>query len=104
MIAWASDGDVTYNPGMRTGTVTFAVSFYYSKSDGDVPRQYDALLDWVGILLSQLHAQQKLGVTGVRKAYTTRWEIGTLVYAVTTYEAITMTVLVDWEESVTITP
>lgn len=104
VIAWASDGDVTLGAGSVTGTARFNVVFYFAKSDGDIPRQYDALLEWVGILIDQLYGAQKLGVAGVRKGYVVRWEIGVITYAGVQYEAVSMAVNVDYEEAVTITP
>lgn len=105
VIAWASDGDVKLAGFQVDHTLRFNVVFYFSKSDGDIPRQYDALLEWVGILIDQLYAQQKLGVTGVKKGYVTRWEIGVLTYAGTLYEAVSMAVTVDLDtEHIRFTP
>lgn len=104
VIAWADNGDVTFTPGQMKGEHEFKVVFAYSKSEADIPREYAALLDWVGILLAQLNGQMMLGVVGVMKAIPLRWEIGTMVYGGVTYEAITITVHVWTEDSVTLTP
>ena len=104
VIAWAQSGDVTLPPGQLKTSSDFYVTFYYSKAEADIPREYAALLDWVGVLLGQLNAAMKLGVAGVMKALLMRWEIGSVVYAGTAYEAITLTVRVDAEENVTLTP
>jgi hypothetical protein len=104
VIAWADNGDVTFLPGQMEGEHEFKVAFYYSKSEADIPREYAALLDWVGVLLARLNGQMQLGIVGVKKAIPMKWEIGTLVYAGVTYEAITLTVHVWTQETVTLTP
>jgi hypothetical protein len=104
VIAWADSGDVTFTPGMMAGEHEFKVCFYYSKSEADIPREYASLLAWVGVLLARISGQMQLGIVGVLKAIPMKWEIGTLVYAGTTYEAITLTVHVWTQEAVTLTP
>ena len=106
VIAWSQDGDVTYNSGPQViGENRFAVCFYYSKAEGDTPREYVALMSWVGVLLGQLHSQTQLGLGAlVPEAAVQKWAIGTLSYGGTVYEAITLTVRVKTRESVTLTP
>jgi hypothetical protein len=104
VVAWADSGEVTFPPGQMQGEHEFKVTFYYSKSEADIPREYAALLDWVGVLLARLAGQTQLGVTGVKKAIPMRWEIGTAIYAGVTYEAIIITVHVWTEDNVTLTP
>jgi len=103
-LAWADSGEVTFPPGVMLGEHEFKVTFYYSKSEADIPREYASLLDWVGILLAQLAGQTKLGVVGVKKAIPMHWEIGMARYADIMYEAITITVHVWTEDSVTMVP
>ena len=104
VIAWATEGEITLQPSRALGEHTFLVTFYYSKSEADIPREYAALLDWVGVLLERLYGAMKLGVTGVMKALVTRWEIGVAVYGGVQYEAITLTVRVWTEDTVTLVP
>ena len=104
VVAWADSGEVTFPPGLMLGEHEFKVTFYYSKSEADIPREYASLLDWVGILLAQLAGQTKLGVVGVKKAIPMHWEIGMARYADIMYEAITITVHVWTEDSVTMVP
>jgi hypothetical protein len=106
VIAWAQEGDVgPYGGGQVSGEHRFAVCFYYSKAEADIPREYIALQSWVGVLLGQLHGQTQLGLGAlVPEAAVQKWEIGTAVYAGTTYEAITLTVRVKTRESVTLVP
>ena len=104
VVAWADSGEVTFPPGVMLGEHEFKVTFYYSKSEADIPREYAALLDWVGILLAQLAGQTKLGVVGVKKAIPMHWEIGMARYADIMYEAITITVHVWTEDNVTMVP
>jgi hypothetical protein len=106
VVAWAESGDVTFPPGQMKGEHEFKVAFYYAKSEGDVAREYAALLDWVGILLVRLAGQTTLGVTGVMKAIPIRWEIGTATYAASSvnFDAILITVHVWTEDAVTLTP
>jgi hypothetical protein len=103
VIVWPQDGDMEYNPGTRSGELHFQVVFYYSKSEGDVPREYVALEKWVGVLLDQTHPQMQLGLAPiVVKAWPLRWEIGTAVYGGDTYEVIILYLTVYTRESVTL--
>jgi hypothetical protein len=105
VIAWANEGDLTYQAGQRNGEHMFPVTFYYSKSEADVPREYVAMLSWVGVLLDRLHGQVQLGLGAlVPEAAVQKWEIGTAIYGGTTYEAITLSVRVKTRESVTLVP
>jgi hypothetical protein len=104
VIAWPDNGDVTTQPGQRSGEHEFKVSFYYSKSEADIPREYVALLKWLGVLIGQLDGQMKLGIVGVLKALVMKWEIGVLTYAGNSYEGITFTVHVWTQETVTLVP
>jgi len=104
VVAWADSGEVTFPPGLMLGEHEFKVTFYYSKSEADIPREYASLLDWVGILLAQLAGQTKLGVVGVKKAIPMHWEIGMARYADIMYEAITITVHVWTEDNVAMVP
>lgn len=95
VIVWPTEGEINLGAvmGEAKGDSTFLVTFYYSKAEGDLPREYKALEKWVGILLAQLNGAIKLGiVSGVDKALPVHWEIGTQVYAGVTYEVITITV------------
>ena len=104
VIVWPVSGDITYNPGMRYGEHEFSVIFYYAKSEADIPREYVALMSWLGVLLGQLDGQMKLGVVGVLKAVPMRWAIGVHNYAGVTYEGITLTVHVWTQDTVTLVP
>jgi hypothetical protein len=104
VIVWSQEGDLTYLAGQRDSEITLNVCFYYSKAEGDTPREYVALQSWVGVLLDCTHGQMQLGVTGVKKAIPLKWEIGTLIYAGVTYEAITIGVRVWTQEAVTLLP
>jgi hypothetical protein len=105
VIAWAQQGDVEYLPGQRKGEHEFQVVFYHSKSEADVPREYTALLKWLGVLLDCTNGQMQLGLAGsVLKAIPMKWEIGSVVYAGDQYEVITLTVHVWTTEAVTLVP
>ena len=108
VIAWPVRGDITIPPGVREGEHTFEVIFYYAKAEADTPRQYVALMSWLGILLAQLDGAMQLGVVPstwyVKKAEIMSWEIGVHVYAGDTYEGITLTVHVWTVDSVTLVP
>ena len=104
VIAWADNGDVTFTPGQMSGEHEFKVAFYYSKSEADIPREYVALLKWLGVLLDCTNGQMMLGMAGVLKAIPMKWEIGSVVYAGDQYEVITLTVHVWTTEAVTLTP
>ena len=105
VIAWPVRGDITIPPGQRKGEHEFNVIFYYSKAEADIPRQYVALMSWLGVLLAQLDAQMQLGLgTIVMKAEVMSWEIGVHVYAGDTYEGITFTIHVWTSEAVTLVP
>jgi hypothetical protein len=105
VIVWPQSGDVEYLPGQRKGEHEFAVVFYYSKGEADVPREYVALQKWLGVLLDCTNGQMQLGLAGsVLKAIPMKWEIGSVVYAGDQYEVITFTVHVWTTEAVTLTP
>jgi hypothetical protein len=104
VIAWPVRGDITIPPGQRKGEHEFSVVFYYAKAEADIPRQYVALMSWLGILLGQMDGQMQLGVVGVMKAEIMSWEIGVHVYAGDTYEGITLNVHVWTSETVTLVP
>jgi hypothetical protein len=104
VIAWPIRGDITIPPGQRKGEHEFHVIFYYSRAEADIPREYVALMSWLGVLLGQLDAQMQLGVAGVLKAEVMTWEIGIHSYAGVTYEGITLTVHVWTSETVTLVP
>lgn len=108
VVAWPVRGDITIPPGVREGEHEFAVIFYYSKAEADTPRQYVALMSWLGVLLGQLDGAMQLGVVPstwyVKKAEIMSWEIGVHVYAGDTYEGITLTVHVWTVDSVTLVP
>lgn len=104
VIAWATEGEITLLPGQAKGEHQFVVTFYYSKAEGDIPREYAALLDWVGILLERLYGQMQLGVSGVLKALLTKWDIGIEVYGGVQYEAIRLSVTVWTEDTVSLVP
>jgi hypothetical protein len=104
VIAWPQSGDVTLTAGEVKGEHEFAVVFYYSKSDADIPREYVALQKWLGVLLVATYGQLQLGLAYVDKAIPMKWEIGSAVYAGDTYEVITLTVHVWTAEAVTLVP
>jgi hypothetical protein len=106
VIVWPTEGELTYLPGQRKGEHTFLVTFYYAKSEGDVPRFTEALQQWLGVLLPALDGQMQLGMaaSGVMKGLPLKWEFGTSVYAAVTYESITITVGVWTTENVTLVP
>lgn len=104
VIAWATEGEITLQPSRALGEHQFIVTFYFSKAEGDIPREYAALLDWVGVLLERLYGQMQLGVSGVLKALLTKWDIGIEVYGGVTYEAIRLSVTVWTEDTVSLTP
>lgn len=104
VIAWPIRGDITIPPGQRKGEHEFHVIFYYSKAEADIPREYVALMSWLGVLLGQLDGQMQLGVAGVLKAEVMHWEIGIHSYAGVTYEGITLTIHVWTSETVTLVP
>jgi len=106
VIAWPQSGDVQFGTtGMIKGEHEFAVVFYYSKSDADIPREYVALQKWLGVLLNATYGQYQLGLAAtVEKAIPMKWEIGSAVYAGDTYEVITLTVHVWTAEAVTLVP
>ena len=105
VIVWADNGELNYlkKSGVREGDHEFLVNFYYSKAEGDAPRQIEALLSWLGVLIDQLHGQPQLGLGGnpVMKAFVMNWKLGTLVYGGTTYHGITLTVHVWTQDNVT---
>lgn len=105
VVAWAQSGDITLTSGNARGEHEFAVVFYYSKAEADVPREYVALLKWLGILLNATYGQLQLGLgASVDKAIPMKWEIGSVLYGGDQYEAITITVHVWTSEAVTLTP
>ena len=104
VVVWPQSGDVTVLSGRMAGEHEFAVSFYYAKREGDIPREAAALQAWLGVLLGQTFGALKLGVTGVLKAIPLRWEIGQLTYGGDSYDGITITVHVWTEETVTLVP
>jgi hypothetical protein len=104
VIAWPQSGDVTLTAGEVKGEHEFAVVFYYSKAEADIPREYVALQKWLGILLNATYGQLQLGLAYVDKSIPMKWEIGTAVYAGDTYEVITLTVHVWTAEAVTLVP
>jgi len=97
-------GPLTYQSGRRLGTHTFEVFFLYSRASGDVPRDKVAMLSWLSVLLDQLHAQVKLGLTSVMKALVTTYASVNATYAGQDYYAWQITVQVWTEDSVTLTP
>lgn len=105
VITWPTEGDVTITPGRMAGEHTFMVTFYYSKAEADIPREYVALEKWLGVLLAATFPQMQLGLAPlVLKAIPLKWEIGSHVYAGITYEGITLTVHVWTSEPVTLVP
>lgn len=107
VVVYPDSGDVVYGSGERRDEpARFLVNFYYAKHEGDVPRESAALLNWLGVLLAQLHGQMKLGLaaSGVMKALVTTWSVGALLYAGVQYDGITLNVQVWTQEAVTLTP
>ncbi len=105
VVVWPNTGEITYIPGVRKGEHEFLVNFYYAKHEGDIPRESAALLNWLGILLDQIHDQTALGLAPiVLKALVVSWAIGALPYAGTTYDGITLTVRVWTQDNVELVP
>lgn len=97
-------GPVTYQAGRRLATHTFEVFFLYGQASGDVPRDKVAMLSWLSVLLDQLHAQSKLGLSSVMKALVTAYASINATYAGQDYFAWQITVQVWTEDAVTLTP
>ncbi len=106
VIAWPDHGEFTWIPGNLKGTHEYLVTFYYSKSEGDIVREYKALEEWLGILIAQIATASMLGLggSGVLKAEPMRWEIGKSVFAGDTYEVITLTVDISTSETLVMAP
>ena len=105
VIAWAEGGDLIEGGGQVKGEHNFTITFYHSKAQGDIPRDYVEVLSWVGVLLGQLHGQTQLGLGAlVPEAAIMGWALAAPVYAGDTYNAIDLAARVKTRESVTLVP
>jgi hypothetical protein len=92
-------GELVLGSGEINHTLNFHVLFHYAKASGDVGRDMTAMLAWLGVLLAATWADMDIGVTGVRKAYPTTYELVTFTYGGDEYYGWDITVVVDFRET-----
>lgn len=82
----------------------FHVVFHYAKHTGDTARDAQALLSWLGVLLAATYGDMDLGVSGIRKAYPTSFELVVATYGGDEFYGWDISVMVDFGESQVMTP
>lgn len=91
-------GDVTLAPQWLDHSMAFHVLFHFAKHTGDLARDMTAMLSWIGVLLAATYADMDLGVTGIRKAYPTEYQLAVFTYGGTEFYGWDITVIVDFGE------
>lgn len=84
----------------------FHVLFHYARSSADKPRDWKALMKWLGPLLYATFNGMTLGLSasGVRKAYPLRWDQVVMTYGGTEFYGWDLTVRVDLHETIEFVP
>jgi hypothetical protein len=92
-------GEVVLGAQETNHTMQFHVMFHFAKITGDLRRDMTAMLAWLGVLLGATYADMDLGVTGIRKAYPTTYELAVFTYGGDEYYGWDITVVVDYREA-----
>ena len=93
------EGDMILAPSVVDYGLDFEVVFHYAKHTADLARDMTALLSWLGILLKQTYPAMTLGVSGVKKAYPTSFELIVATYGGSEWYGWKITVRVDYQEA-----
>ena len=97
-------GEVVLGSSELNHSMEFHVLFHYAKHTGDLARDMTAMLAWIGVLLTATYADMDLGVTGIRKAYPTEYQLAVFTYGGTEFYGWDITVVVDFRETQEFTP
>ena len=93
-------GNLVLGSGELNHSMEFHVIFHYAKSTGDVARDMTGMLSWIGVLIAATWTDMDLGVSGIRKAYPTDYELVVATYGGEEFYGWDLTVTVDFRESV----
>lgn len=97
-------GEVVLGAQELNHSLEFHVLFHYAKSTGDVARDMTGMLSWIGVLLAACFADMDLGVSGIRKAYPTTYDLVVATYGGEEYYGWDITWIVDFNETQAMTP
>jgi len=97
-------GEVVLGSSELNHSMEFHVLFHYAKHTGDLARDMTAMLAWIGVLLTATYADMDLGVSGIRKAYPTEYQLAVFTYGGTEFYGWDITVVVDFRETQEFTP
>lgn len=92
-------GDVVLGAQELNHSMEFHVLFHYAKHSGDTARDMTAMLSWIGVLLTACFADMDLGVSGIRKAYPTTYELAVFTYGGEEFYGWDITWIVDFREN-----
>lgn len=98
------EGELTLGSGQLDYSLEYHVLFHFAKHTGDLARDMTAMLAWIGVLVSATWSDMDLGVTGIRKAYTTNFKLAVFTYGGDEYYGWDITVVVDFYEAQAFTP
>lgn len=98
------EGELVLGAGELNHTLEYHALFHLAKHSGDTARDMTAMLAWLGVLITATWGDMDLGVTGIRKAYTTEYKLAVFTYGGTEFYGWDLTVIVDFRESVVFTP
>lgn len=98
------EGELVLGSEEINHTLEYHVLFHYAKHTGDLARDMTAMLAWIGVLVRATWSDMDLGITGIRKAYTTEYKLAIFTYGGDEYYGWDITVIVDFRETVTLTP
>jgi hypothetical protein len=97
-------GEVVLGSQELNHSMEFHVLFHYAKHTGDLARDMTAMLAWIGVLLTATYSDMDLGVSGIRKAYPTTYELAVFTYGGTEFYGWDITWIVDFRENQVMTP
>lgn len=97
-------GEVVLGVQELNHALEFHVVFHYAKQTGDTPRDMAGMLSWLGVLLAACFADMDLGVSGIRKAYPTTYDLVVATYGGSEFYGWDITWIVDFNEAQAMTP
>jgi hypothetical protein len=98
------EGEIVLGSGQLDYSLEYHVWFHYAKHTGDLARDMTAMLSWIGVLTGATWSDMDLGVTGIRKAYTTGFKLAVFTYGGDEYYGWDLTVIVEFYEPQVLTP
>jgi hypothetical protein len=99
VLVMLAKGEVVLGAQELNHSMEFHVLFHYAKHTGDLARDMTAMLAWIGVLLTATYSDMDLGVSGIRKAYPTTYELAVFTYGGVEYYGWDITFVVDFRET-----